>query len=97
MAAIEGATTEIGMGNALDRETLTEKLQFLGLGRRVGKFVSQHSHVAVVRLKLAMADLQRRLVGQDRELCRLAEVNGRRRSRTFSLRASSDGRWQHEG
>jgi hypothetical protein len=32
MAAMEGATTEIGMGNVLDLDALTKELQFVELG-----------------------------------------------------------------
>jgi chromosome segregation ATPase len=63
------------MGNALDLESLTKEFQFVELGRQVSEFVSQHPHVEVVRLKSEIADLRRRLAGQDRELCQLAEAN----------------------
>jgi hypothetical protein len=76
LAAIEGATTEIGMGNALDLESLTKEFDFVELGRQVAEFVSQHPHIDVIPLKSAIADLRRRLVGQDQEFCLLAEANG---------------------
>jgi oligoendopeptidase F len=65
------------MGNVLDLESLTKELQFVELGRQVAEFLSQHPHVDVNRLKSAIADVQRRLAGQDRELCQLTEANGR--------------------
>jgi hypothetical protein len=77
LAAIEGATTEIGMGNVLDLESLTKEFQFVELGRQVAEFLSQHPHIDVIRLKSAIADLRRRLAGQDRELSQLTEASGR--------------------
>jgi hypothetical protein len=50
LAAIEGATAEIGMENAIDLESLSSEFQFVELGRQVGEFVSQHRHVEIVRL-----------------------------------------------
>jgi hypothetical protein len=76
LAAIEGAA-EIGMENALDLESLTKEVQFVELGRQVAEFISQHPHIDVIPLKSAIADLRRRLAGQDRELCLLARANGR--------------------
>jgi chromosome segregation ATPase len=76
LAAMEGATTEIGMGNVLDLESLTKEFQFAELGRQVAEFLPQHPHVDVIRLKSAVADLERHLARQDRELCQLAEANG---------------------
>jgi hypothetical protein len=61
LAAIEGATTEIGIGNVLNLESLTKEFQFVELGRHVSEFLSQHPHVDVIRLKSAMSDVQRRL------------------------------------
>jgi hypothetical protein len=63
LVAIEGATTEIGMENAISLKSLTVEFQFIELGWRVGEFVSQHPYVEVVRLKSAITDLQRRLAG----------------------------------
>jgi hypothetical protein len=80
LAAMEGATTEIGMGNALDLESLTKEFQFVKLGRQVAEFISQHPHIDVIRLKSAIADLRRRLAEQDRGLCLLTESNGRARA-----------------
>jgi chromosome segregation ATPase len=65
------------MENAIDLESLSSKFQFLELGRRIGEFVSQHPHVKVARLKSAILDLQRRLVGQNPDRSQFAEVNGR--------------------
>jgi hypothetical protein len=80
LAAIEGATPEIRMENAIDLESLSREFQFVGLGRQVDEFVSQHPHVEVVRLKSAIVDLQRQLVGHDREVGLLAEANDRARA-----------------
>jgi myosin heavy subunit len=80
LAAIKGATTEIGLENAIDLESLSTEFQFVELGRRAGEFVSQHPHFEVVRLKSAISDLQRQLAGQNREFCQLAEANGRARA-----------------
>jgi hypothetical protein len=74
--AVEGVTTEIRTENAFNIELLTKKVQFVGLGRRVEEFVSQHPHVEDIQFKSAITDLQRWLVGQDRELCQFAEANG---------------------
>jgi uncharacterized protein YukE len=74
LAAIEGATTEIGMENAMDLESLSTEFQFIKLGQRVGEFVSQHPHVEDVRLRSAISDLQQQLAGQNRELCQLTEA-----------------------
>jgi hypothetical protein len=63
LAVIEGVTTEIGMENALDPESLTKEFQFVELGRWVGEFVSQHPRIEAIRLGSALADLQRRLAG----------------------------------
>jgi hypothetical protein len=82
LAAMEGATTEIGMGNALDLESLTKEFQFVELGRQVAEFILQHPHIDVIPLKSAIADLWRRLAGQDRELCLLTEANGPNRTRS---------------
>jgi hypothetical protein len=76
LMAIEGATTEIGMENATDYESLSTEFHFVKLGRQVREFISQHPHVEVVRLNSAIADMQRRMAGQNRELCQLAEANG---------------------
>jgi cell division protein FtsB len=68
------------MENAIDLESLSREFQFVELGRQVADFVSQHPHTEVVRLKSAMLDLQRQIAGQNRELCQLAEANGRWRA-----------------
>jgi cell division protein FtsB len=78
-AGIEGATTEIGMENAINLESLSREFQCVELGRHVGEFALQHAHVEVVRLKSAMWDLQKQLAWQNQELCQLAEANGRAR------------------
>jgi hypothetical protein len=75
LAAIEGAKMEIGMGNLLDLESLTKEFQSVELGRQVAEFISQHPHIDVIRLKSAIANLRRRLVWQDREICPLARAN----------------------
>jgi hypothetical protein len=80
LAVIEGATTEIGMENAIDLESLSTEFQFVELGRQVGEFVLQHPHVEVVRLKSAILDLQKPLAGQNRERCQLAEATERARA-----------------
>jgi hypothetical protein len=77
LAAIEGATTEIGMENAIDLESLSSEFQFAQLGRQVAGFISQHPHARVIPLKSAIAGLRRRLARQNRDLCRVAEANGR--------------------
>jgi hypothetical protein len=74
------AATEIGMGNALDLESLTKEFEFVELGRQVSEFLSQHRHIDVIRLQSAIADLEGQLAGQDRELCGLARANGRARA-----------------
>jgi hypothetical protein len=61
----KGARTEIGMENAIDLESLSREFQFVELGRQVGEFVSQHTHVEVAWLQSAMSDLQRQLAGQN--------------------------------
>jgi hypothetical protein len=76
LTAIEGVTTQIGIENALDLESLSWEFQFLELGRQVGEFLSQHPHVEVVRLKSAILDLQKQIAGQDRELCQLTGAMG---------------------
>jgi uncharacterized caspase-like protein len=53
LAAMEGATTEIGMGNALDLESVIKQFQFVELGRQVAEFLSQHPHIDVIPLKSA--------------------------------------------
>jgi hypothetical protein len=55
LAAIEGVTTEIGMGNVLDLESLTKEFEFAELGRQVSEFLSQNPHIDVIRLKSAIA------------------------------------------
>jgi hypothetical protein len=50
-------------------------LQFLNFGRRVAECVWQHAYVDVTRFQSAIADLQKQLVGQDREHCQLTEAN----------------------
>jgi predicted nucleic acid-binding Zn-ribbon protein len=79
LVAIEGAT-EIVIRNALDLESLTKEFQFVKLGRQVAEFISHHPHIDVIRLKSAIADLQSRLAGQDRELCLLTQASGRARA-----------------
>jgi hypothetical protein len=59
-----------------DLESLSSEFQFVEFVRRVREFVSQHPHVEVVRFKSAILDLQRRLAGQNRDLCQFAEANG---------------------
>jgi hypothetical protein len=68
------------MENATDLESLSRQFQFVEVGPRIGEFVSQHPHVEVVRPQSAISNLQRPLAGQNRELCRLAEANGRARA-----------------
>jgi hypothetical protein len=77
---MEGATTEIGMGNALDLESLTNEFHFLELGRQVAEFLSPRPHIDAIRLKSAIADLRGWLAAQDRELCLVAEASGRARA-----------------
>jgi hypothetical protein len=69
MAANEGVTTEIGMENATNLESLSTELRCVELGRWVAEFVLQHSSVEVIRLKSAITDLQRQLPGQNHDLC----------------------------
>jgi hypothetical protein len=76
LAAVEGATTEIGRGNALDLESLGSEFQFVELGRRVEEFVSHQLYVEAIRLKSVILDLQRQLVRHDWELCQLTEASG---------------------
>jgi hypothetical protein len=64
LAAIEGATTEIGMANAIDVKSLSSEFQF----------------VKLIRLPSAMSGLPRQLARQNRELGQLAEANGRARA-----------------
>jgi hypothetical protein len=78
LAAIAGSRTEIGMENAIDIESLSAEFQFVDLGSRVAEFVSQHRQVEVVRLKSAMLDLQRQLVGQNRSGRSSSETAARR-------------------
>jgi hypothetical protein len=40
LAVIEEATTEIGIGNTLDLESLSSEFQFVELGRKVAEFIS---------------------------------------------------------
>jgi chromosome segregation ATPase len=80
LAAMEGATTEIGMGNALDLESQTKEFQIVELGRQVAEFISQQRHIDVIPLRSAIADLEGHLARHDRELCQLAEANGRVRA-----------------
>jgi oligoendopeptidase F len=80
LAAMEGATTEIGMGNALDLESLTKEFQFVELGRQVAEFLSRYPHIDIIRLKSAIADLEEHLARQDQELCQLTKANGRARA-----------------
>jgi capsule polysaccharide export protein KpsE/RkpR len=88
------------MGNVLDLESLTKEFQFAELGRQVSEFLSQHPHVDVIRLKSAIADLERRLAGQDRELCQLTEANAaEQNSQIEGLRRAIDevaNQQQHE-
>jgi chromosome segregation ATPase len=70
LVEMEGARTEIAMGNVLDLDALTKEFQFVELGRQVAEFVSQQHHIDVIRLQSAIADLRRRL----------AEANGRLRA-----------------
>jgi hypothetical protein len=88
------ATTEIGIGNALDPESLTKEFQFVELGRQVAEFLSQPPRVDVIWLKSAIADLEGHLAGQDRELCQLTEADGRARaeqdSQPEALRGATD-------
>jgi hypothetical protein len=88
LAEMEGATTEIVMGNVLDVESLTKGFQFAELGRQVAEFISRHPHVDIIPLKSAIADLEGHLAGRDRELCLLTEANGP--NRTCSARASRE-------
>jgi chromosome segregation ATPase len=80
VTAIEGAKMQIGIENAIDVESLSREFQFVEVERQVRELVLQHPHVEVVRLKSAISDLQRQLAGQNRELCQLAEANGRSRA-----------------
>jgi hypothetical protein len=73
---IEGVTMEIELESAIDLESLRSEFRFIELGRRVGKFVSQHPQIEVARLKSVVLDLQR-LVGHNRELCQFVEANER--------------------
>jgi hypothetical protein len=76
LVAIRAATAEIGMENATGFESLSREFQFLEPGRQGGEFVLQHLHVEAIWLKAAISDVQR----QNRELCQLAEANGRVRA-----------------
>jgi peptidoglycan hydrolase CwlO-like protein len=99
LAAIEGATTEIGIENALDIESLSSEFQFVELGRKVTEFISQHPHIEVIRLKSAITGLHRRLARQDRELCQLAETNGQQDSQVQDVRGvigEVEKKQQHE-
>jgi hypothetical protein len=68
------------MENALDLESLSREFQFVDRGRQVAEFVSRHPQVEAIWPKSAIPDLQRQLVGHDRELRLLAEANGRARA-----------------
>jgi uncharacterized coiled-coil DUF342 family protein len=68
------------MENSIDLESLNTEFQFVGLGRQVRESVSPHPHIEVVRLQSAVSGLHRQLAGQNRELCQLAEANGRARA-----------------
>jgi hypothetical protein len=76
VAAIEGATTEIGTKNAINVESLSGEFQFLELGRQIREFISQRPHVEVAVLQSTTSDLQKQLAGQNREVCQFAEADG---------------------
>jgi hypothetical protein len=80
LAAVEEAMAEIVTKNAMDLESLSREFQFVGLGQQIGEFVSQHPHVEAVPIKSAISDLQNQPAGQNRELCQLAEADGRARA-----------------
>jgi hypothetical protein len=73
VAANEGVMTEIATENASDFESLSTEFQFIG--RRVAEFPSQHPHVEVIRLKLAIVDLQRQMLRRVRGVCASAKEN----------------------
>jgi hypothetical protein len=75
VAANERAMTEIGMEHASDFESLSTEFQFIGLGRQVAEFLSQHPHSEIIRLKPAVVDLQRQLLWRVREICESAKAN----------------------
>jgi hypothetical protein len=77
---MEGAPTEVGMGNVLDLQSLTNEFEFAALGRQVGRFLSQHPHVGVTPINSASPDLERHLARQNREPCQPTEANGRARA-----------------
>jgi hypothetical protein len=77
LEAVEEATTE----NATNFESRSGEFQFIELERRFGEFVSQHFHFNLIPLKSAIADLQRRSAGRDREFYPLAESTGRAKAK----------------
>jgi hypothetical protein len=80
LAAIEGAMTAIGLDNVIDLGSLSKEFEFVDLGRRVAEFVSQHPSVEVARLKWAIANLQKQVAEQNRQLCLLSVIPERSRS-----------------
>jgi hypothetical protein len=88
------------MENAIDLVSLSREFQYVEVARHVGEFLLQPPHVEVIRLQSAISDLQRQLAGQNREVCQLAEANGRIGTRSLRVcgerstksRTSSDTR-----